>query len=143
MTLADVRDLFAYNKWANDRMIAAVDVLSSEQRTQALGSSFTSILATVAHIAGAEWVWLERWRGASPSAMPEWAATTEWDPIKTRFADLEAERTAFLTTLADADLPRPLTFTLFNGSSDTQPLQVQFQHLVNHGTYHRGQVAGM
>jgi uncharacterized damage-inducible protein DinB len=36
-----------------------------------------------------------------------------------------------------------MAFTLFSGAADTQPLGVLFQHVVNHGTYHRGQIAGM
>jgi uncharacterized damage-inducible protein DinB len=143
MTLADVRDLFAFNAWANDRVIAAVDALSPEQRERDLGSSFSTILATAAHIAGAEWVWLERWHGRGPTGMPDWALTPEWPRVKALFADLEAARAAFLSTLTEADLARPVAFTLFNGTEDARSLQIQFQHVVNHGTYHRGQIAGM
>jgi len=143
MTLADIRDLFAFNAWANDRVIVAVDALTPEQRHRNLGSSFPTILATAAHITGAEWVWLERWHGRSPTAMPDWAVTPEWPHVKALFAELEAERAAFLSTLSEADLTRSIAFTLFNGSKDAQPLQIQFQHVVSHGTYHRGQIAGM
>jgi uncharacterized damage-inducible protein DinB len=143
MTLAEIRDLFAFNAWANDRMIAGVDALSPEQRDRDLGSSFPTILATAAHIAGAEWVWLERWDGRSPTALPGWAVTPEWTRVRALFAELEAARAAFLSTLTEADLTRPVEFTLFNGTKDARPLQIQFQHVVNHGSYHRGQIAGM
>jgi uncharacterized damage-inducible protein DinB len=143
MTLADARKLLSYNKWANDRTLAAVDALSPEQRERELGSSFTSILLTAAHIAGAEWVWLERWQGAGPTAMPDWTANPDWPSVKLQFQDLETRRASLVAGLSDDDLARPLAFTMFNGTSDSQPLHVQLQHVVNHGTYHRGQIAGM
>jgi uncharacterized damage-inducible protein DinB len=143
MTLDDVRDLFSYNKWANDRTLASLEPLTEEQLTRDLGSSFPTLLLTAAHIAAAEWIWLCRWTGTSPREMPAWAETPRIDEIRTKFADLELERQAYLASVSGADLPRPLAFTLFNGTPDTQPLGAQFHHLVNHGTYHRGQIAGM
>jgi uncharacterized damage-inducible protein DinB len=143
MTASEVRRLFAYNKWANDRMLASLDQLSDEQFTRALGSSFSSIRDTAAHIAVGEWVWLSRWQGTSPKARPDWAKAPALGELKTRFAEIEGQRSAYLSPLSDADVTRLFTFTLFDGTQDTQPLASQFQHLVNHGTYHRGQVAAM
>lgn len=144
MTLADARQLFAYNRWANDRMLASLEPVAPADLTRDLGASFPSLMATAAHIAAAEWVWLSRWKGVNPRAMPEWAsAPTELPALKAKFAELEAERTAYLGTLAEAALAQPLSYTFFNGTQDARPLAVQFQHLVNHGTYHRGQVAAM
>jgi uncharacterized damage-inducible protein DinB len=143
MTLDDAVQLFAYNKWANDRMLGSLQPLTTEQLAQALGMSFPSVSATAAHIAAAEWIWLSRWKGTSPSAMPDWATAPSLPAVTARFAALEDERTVFLRGLSDADLTRPLTYTLLSGASDTQPLVVLFQHVVNHGTYHRGQIAGM
>jgi uncharacterized damage-inducible protein DinB len=34
-----------------------------------------------------------------------------------------------------------MAFTLFNGTEDSQPLDVMVRHVVNHSTYHRGQIA--
>ena len=143
MTRDDVRQQFAYNKWANERMLASLQPLSPELYAKDLGSSFPSIGATTAHIAAAEWVWLCRWKGASPTSMPEWAREATRPAIEARFAELEAERSEYLAALRDADLSTLLPFTLFNGTHDAQPLVALFQHVVNHGTYHRGQVAAM
>lgn len=143
MTLDDVLQLFAYNKWANDCMLGSLQPLTAEQFTRGLGMSFPSLSATAGHIAGAEWIWLSRWKGTSPSAMPAWATAPSLADLTARFAALEVERADYLGGLSDADVMRPLTYTLLSGVSDTQPLSVQFQHVINHGTYHRGQIAGM
>jgi uncharacterized damage-inducible protein DinB len=143
MTLSDVLEHFAYNKWANDRTLEAIKPLTAEQLTRNLGSSFPSIRDTAAHIASAEWIWLRRWQGHGPMGHPDWAKHGSMDAVVTQFATIEAERAAWLATLTEADLDRPHTFRLLNGQEDRQVLSSQLLHLVNHSTYHRGQIAGM
>src|SRR5204863_3385944 len=72
MTLTDALELFAYNKWANDRTLASLEPISPDRLARDLGSSLPTLIGTAAHIAGAEWVGLERWRGGSPTAQPDW-----------------------------------------------------------------------
>jgi uncharacterized damage-inducible protein DinB len=143
MTLSDVLEHFAYNKWANDRTLDAIRPLTPEQLTRNLGSSFPSICETAAHIASAEWIWLRRWKGQSPAAHAEWAKRATMEVVVAQFEAIEAERAAWLGTLTDSDLARPLSFRLLNGQADQQVLSSQLLHLVNHSTYHRGQIAGM
>jgi uncharacterized damage-inducible protein DinB len=143
VTLSDILQHFAYNKWANDRTLEGIGSLTPEQVTRDLGSSFPSIRDTAAHIASAEWIWLRRWKGESPSAHLTWAKHSSMEAVVAKFAEIEAERATWLSTLTDADLDRVLSFRLLNGNEDRQRLSSQLLHLVNHSTYHRGQVAGM
>jgi uncharacterized damage-inducible protein DinB len=143
MTLSDILQHFAYNKWANDRTLEGIGTLTAEQVMRPLGSSFPSIRDTAAHIASAEWIWLRRWKGESPTAHPAWAKHSSMEAIVTKFGEIEAERATWLSTLTDADMDRTLSFRLLNGHEDKQRLSAQLLHLVNHSTYHRGQVAGM
>ena len=143
MTADDVRYLFTFNKWANQRTLASLDVLAEEQFTRDLASSFSSISDTVGHLGGAEWAWLQRWLGTSPTALPEWAKGSSLVQLQARFEDIDAERSAFLNRLADADVDRPIAYASLNGTRYVQPLGPQFQHVVNHSTYHRGQIATM
>src|SRR4029077_12589430 len=72
MTIDDIRSLYAYNAWANQRIFESIGQLTPPQLAQPLGGSFSSIRDTVAHIVFAEWLWLRRWKGESPSAQPDW-----------------------------------------------------------------------
>src|SRR5581483_10676648 len=68
MNINDVRTLYAYNRWANLRMFGALELLTPEQFSATMQSSFPSIRESVFHIFAAEWIWLKRWKGASPRA---------------------------------------------------------------------------
>src|SRR5436305_14364840 len=70
MSPDEIRTLFDYNAWANRRSLDAAEKLTGEQFTRQMGSSFSSVRDTLAHIYGAEWIWLERFQGHSPSALP-------------------------------------------------------------------------
>ncbi len=63
MTPEEMRMLYDYNAWANHRSLDAASSLTAEQFAQPMGSSFRSVRDTLAHIYGAEWVWLERFPG--------------------------------------------------------------------------------
>ena len=68
MTPEEMRMLYDYNAWANHRAMDAASKLTAEQFVQPMGSSFASVRDTLAHIYGAEWIWLERFQGRSPSS---------------------------------------------------------------------------
>ena len=63
MPLDLVRELYVYNYWARDRQLEACEALTEEQFLRPMGNSFSSLRDTLAHLLGAEWIWLERWRG--------------------------------------------------------------------------------
>lgn len=139
--VSDIAYLFAYNDWANARTVAALAGLTPGQRTEHITSSFPSVLATFAHVVGAEWIWLERWQGRPTAGFPDWVATPDFDDLCRRLAAVEAERTAFIAGLTDARLTSDVAFRLLNGTEDARPLHIQMRHVANHSTYHRGQLA--
>jgi uncharacterized damage-inducible protein DinB len=141
MRVAEVLSLYAYNEWANARIFSAAAELDPEVFTTPRGSSFSSIRDTIAHIATSEWVWLRRWRGESPSGPPDWGSLQEAAALTRKLREVEADRAAFLRGLADDDLARPLAYRNLKGDDFSEPLVNQLVHVVNHSTYHRGQVA--
>src|SRR5258708_13350146 len=76
MNLTDVRHLFDYTEWANGLALAAAAELSEENLRRDFSISHSSILGTLVHMAGAEWIWLERWHGHSPPKNETWALLT-------------------------------------------------------------------
>ena len=87
--LDTIKELFVYNYWARDRQLEACATLTSEQFLRSVGNSFPSLRDTLVHLLGAEWIWLERWRGGSPQGLPSatdyptLAALKEaWQPVE-------------------------------------------------------------
>jgi uncharacterized damage-inducible protein DinB len=136
----ELRRLFDYNRWANLRLLDAVQALGPEELSRDLQSSFPTVLATLVHGLGAEWVWLERWKGTSPTALPDASALDSVAAVRARWDGVWGDQQAFLAGLADGDETRPLRYELFSGDSDTRPLGELMRHVVNHATYHRGQI---
>ena len=87
----DRRTLFAYDAWANGRVLDACAALTPEQFTRDLGSSFRSVRDTLAHIMGAQWIWLERFHGRSAQSLPE-AGAVPGSRVAASRAGAEVER---------------------------------------------------
>ena len=139
----ELRRLFAYNRWANLRMLEAIDDLTPEDLGRDLGSSFPSVAATLVHLMGAEWVWMRRVTGSSPKAFPPSLVLDSVPAVRGEWDRLWEEQQVFLAGLDDEALRRPVAYTRFDGSAQEQPLHEILRHVVNHATYHRGQVATM
>ena len=140
MSPDEIRQLYDYNSWANRRSLSAAEKLSSEQFTRPMGSSFSSVRDTLAHIYGAEWIWLERFQGRSPSALPNGNQFPDVPTLRETWIELEQRLLAFVGGVTKADLDRDLEYRTLNFGMYKNPLWQSMMHMVNHGTYHRGQV---
>ena len=146
----DIQLLFEYDRWANHRALQAASELRAEQFTRDLGGSLRSVRDTLVHIIGGEWGWLTYWKEVAPS--PTFLEDL-WDrhdslfhpdkfpsisEVKSKWAEVEKEHIEFLNDLTNESLKRMLPMRTTKIS-----LANLMQHLANHSTYHRGQVALM
>jgi uncharacterized damage-inducible protein DinB len=148
MNLTDIQRLFAYTEWANDLALDAAAKLSDEHLCHEFGISHKSIFGTLLHMAGADWIWFERWNGRSPKKDEAWSLwTTDSCPhlatLRDRWANLVDGRARFIAGLDEERLSAELPFKLLSGDPNSMPLVDQMQHIANHATMHRGQVVGM
>ncbi len=143
MTLSDLTLLLDYHYWARDRVLDAAAGLSPDQFTEDMGSSFRSVRDTLAHLYGAEWVWHSRWLGVSPLALPDAAELGDVDTVRTRWMALEEQVRGFAAALGDEGLNRPFEYKTLAGKPGRSLFWQMVQHIVNHGSYHRGQVTTM
>ncbi len=148
MNLSDIRHLFDYTEWANALTLNAAAELSDEDLRRDFKISHCSIFATLLHMAGAEWIWLERWQGRSPAGKEAWSLwTTDSCPdltvLNQRWREVIERRAQLMSELEEPVLGAELSFKLLSGDPNTLRLVDQMQHVVNHATLHRGQVVGM
>jgi len=143
MTPDEARRLLDYHFWARERALAAVAALSPEQFLRDVVSSFASVRDTVAHLYGADEVWLQRWRGGTPGGLPPAQQFADLAALRAAWAKLDPDMRAFVHGLDAAGLARTLTYRAFNGQLATLSYEQMLQHVVNHGSYHRGQLTTM
>lgn len=140
MTLNELNALLDYHYWARDRVLDAAEKLAPEQFTRHVDSSFGSVRDTLAHIYGADWIWYQRWVGESPAALPAPSDVPDVALLRRAWQDLEAGVRALVTSLGEQGISRVIEYRLMNGSASAQPFWQLVQHVVNHASYHRGQV---
>jgi uncharacterized damage-inducible protein DinB len=143
MNVEDFRRLYDYNSWANHRTLEACAALNDEQFTRDLHSSFRSVRDTLVHIMLVEWLWRERWLGRSPDKYPPASDFPNLESVRQRWAEIERNLLDYVSALKPEDIDRVITHKTTAGVPQSAPLSQMLQHLVNHGTYHRGQVATM
>jgi uncharacterized damage-inducible protein DinB len=142
LTHQDLRTLLEFHYWARDRMFDAIELLTPEQFTRDLGNSFRSVRDTVAHIYAAEWAWYSRWQGHSPTALLPADQFPDVATLRRAWVEQEQKARAFLAELGEA-VGRVMPYTLLSGVSSASPFWQMLQHVVNHASYHRGQVTTM
>jgi uncharacterized damage-inducible protein DinB len=143
MNSADLKTMIDYHYWARDRLLAALEPLTPEQYNKDLASSFKSIRATVVHMYSAEWAWLSRWQGTSPTALLSIELYPDVASVSQAWAENERNIRAFTDSLAETGITKVIEYKLFNGSAGASPFWQMLQHVVNHASYHRGQVTTM
>ena len=140
MNLQDSHHLISFHYWARDRMLDAVDLLSPEQFTRELGGSFGSVRSTVVHTLSAECVWLSRWSGEPLTAMLTAEKYPDASSVRKAWRDHERKLRGYFETVDEQAVQKVMSYKTMAGVESAAPLWQMLQHVVNHATYHRGQV---
>ncbi len=138
-----IQQAYEYMYWATQRYFAVAEGLTEEQLHRLQGHSWGDVHATLAHMMGSEWMWLQRAKGTSPRT--QW--TKEDYPtlaaLKQRWAGLQSEMRSFIDAQTDNSLQKPISYTNTRGETFHVPLWQMLAQVVNHQTHHRGELAAM
>lgn len=138
----DIRLLFDYNYWANERILSAAAKLSEEQLCAPAQLYHGSLRACLLHTLSAEWIWRCRCQeGTSPPAMLSEADFPTLDALRARWQAEEKAMRSFLASLRDEDLDRIVRGTTTWGKPIENVLWQLLVHVVNHGTQTRSEAA--
>lgn len=136
MNTHDVGTLLSYNRWANGRLLDAASHLAPADFTRDLGASFGSVRGTLVHILWGERRWLQFWLDGSFIPEPNMEAFPDTTTLAGEWSALDRDREMFAAALTDERLSGPVTVR-----DKTYTLGELVHHIMNHSTYHRGQVA--
>lgn len=145
MQMEMVKALYEYDRWANLRLFDAVASLPPGTADREIGSqfSFPTLRGMLAHILGAEVNWLARWKGHSPTSILSAKDFPDLKSLRARWDQVEAELAAFVGGLSEADIARVIHYKTTEGQSRSLPLWPLMQHVANHSTHHRSELATM
>ncbi len=128
--MTSLQKLWKYNNWANDRIFKTFDHF---RETVPPGS-----IRFLSHIVNTQASWLLRLRGEH-STIDAWAIHN-LDECKHMHAEASAGYKKLLDNPAD-DLERIIHYKNSAGQSYQNTVHDIILHAMNHGTYHRGQIA--
>jgi uncharacterized damage-inducible protein DinB len=137
------RSLLAYTMWADREHLQALAAVPEEHLTVDTGTSFGSLLGTLAHLLGSEQVWLGRFLGAPPERYPEVEDFPDLASVRAGFEELWPQMEFFLASLQEGQLEVELAWISRGGNSYQRPLWQALVHMSHHSAYHRGQLTTM
>ncbi len=135
MNTQQIRKLFAYNRWANRRLLAVASTLPPEDLNRDLNASFGSVRSTLLHILWGEWRWLRFFQDGSFTPEPVAEDFPDVAALEAKWTALEQAQQVFAAGLTDERLTAPCVVR-----GHEYMLGDLIQHVLNHSTYHRGQV---
>jgi len=143
VSASTARELLLYMLWADRTMLGAVRPVSPEHLTREAGVSFGSLLGTMGHALSSQKVWLSRFLGQQLERRPTRDDYPDLPSWIQGWEETASQIEAFLAGLTDDQLAATIAWTDFSGVPHSRPLWQVLLHLVNHSTYHRGQVVSL
>lgn len=135
MELLDhLRRQFAYEAWANGKVLAAIKASRAE-------STSGRPLQIMAHILSAQRLWLERLT-QQPQSQPVWPECS-LDQCETQMAELRRLWNEYLARLSSVALAEKITYKNSKGENWSNSVEDVLTHVVLHSAYHRGQIASL
>ena len=137
-------DMYAsFNLWADKKITDAVALMPEERSKKELKSSFQSVHSTLIHLGNAQIAWMNRIQKKSDPdiAVTDISHSTEF--IIKRLLTRSAEWERLMLSMSDDDLLTEVTYTTIRGEVFTERVFEIAMQVMNHATYHRGQIVTM
>ncbi len=134
---AQLRSLVAYNRWANERILAASDALAGEE-FERKGDDGLSIEGVLGHAVRTQIWWLGNWTGA---AVLDFERTR--DGLRRAYVDTHDRLDALVASTDESGWERTVEFEFQPGSPLKLPMWQTFTQVMMHGIQHRAEAAAL
>jgi uncharacterized damage-inducible protein DinB len=136
----DFVSLFAYNRWADRRVLDACRKLTAEQYVAEPVPGWSSVRSSIVHIAVVTEGWLSGFQSESDRDIFTETDLPAVDDAERLLYQANEIFDDLIPKITPEWLATPRTMRRGNRSAILPPWVV-LRHVVNHSTYHRGQVA--
>ena len=141
LSIAELREHFAYSGWASQRLVQAATELSEDELQRDFQTADRSVLGTLVHTFAADRVWLARFR-KSPNPPYSTPADYQMAVLVEQWPALYRQWDEWLAAQEEDGVAADLTYQDMKGNTWTNAIWKLALHVVNHGTHHRGQASG-
>lgn len=133
----------AYNLWANQKMIDALNLLSEEQIHQEITSSFSSIYKTVLHLCDGESIWWQRLKLQEHIEVPSHTFTGDFAALQKLLLTQSKQWEDWVNNAGEHQLLHVFRYQHTKAEQLKRQVCQVLLHLFNHNAYHRGQLVTM
>jgi len=134
----ELLSLLDYTAWATTRLLDAALALTTEELNRDLGSSHGGVSGTLEHLYGADVIWTARLCARPAIHFSDLPALPPLTTLKVQWLALQEGRRDFAAGMKPNE---SVVYANLNGEAQVGSVGEIVRHIVNHGTYHRGQVA--
>ena len=139
----DLEQLYAFNSWANARVLESLRALPEADYEKEQGGGWPSLRAAFVHLAAATDAWAERFSGREATRLATEGELPGLEEAARILLAAEEKHRRHLATYTAERLAGPFSWKNLKGEVKTAPFWVVVRHVVNHQTYHRGQISSM
>lgn len=132
--------LYDYHMWANERVLNHLQSLPEGVFVQEVNLGFKSIVEVLGHLAAAEEVWFARIKEEHPPSLAA-RSFANLEAARQYFSQLQTGHREYLTSAHD--MGKVVTYHNTAGEAFQNSISEILQQVVNHGTYHRGNITTM
>ena len=132
-----------FNAWANGKIVEILANVDEKFFDQEVKSSFPTIRKTVLHVWDAEIIWLTRLQGGDASIWPSSNFTGGKTELLEGFSNSSKKLVEFISGKDRAFLDSTISYKNLKGLEFTSITEEILFHVVNHGSFHRGQLITM
>jgi uncharacterized damage-inducible protein DinB len=132
-----------YHRWATALVLDEAAALPAEQLMKPLGGSFNCLYNTIVHIYQSDRVWLDRLEERPSGKLEDYEAPGCMWELRDAWLKVHDGMIAFAKSLDEAGVNRVIAYKNLVGQPFESPIWQIILHVVNHGSYHRGQVTFM
>lgn len=138
-----LKQLAAYNIWADKRILDLILSLTEEQQAAELPSSFKNLYKTVLHMWDAESIWWQRMKLQDRFVIPSVGFEGSMKDVCNGLVQQSRQWEEWINNASEISLEHVFAYQDTKKEQVKQPIYQMLLQLFNHGTYHRGQLVNM